>query len=94
MQAWIYSTSDLPRKTVTNTESFSRAVEFVPANYFAPIDLTKVFPRSGLLEVDLGCGDGSFLVAGRRKLPDRNYLGIERMPGRVRSACARASRRA
>jgi tRNA (guanine-N7-)-methyltransferase len=92
IQAWIYSTSDLPRTTVTNTDSFSRAVEFVPANYFAPIHLTDVFPRSGLLEVDLGCGDGSFLVGRAQNLPDRNYLGIERMAGRVRSACARASR--
>jgi tRNA (guanine-N7-)-methyltransferase len=67
-------------------------MEFVPTNYFAPIDLTDVFPRSGLLEIDLGCGDGSFLVDLAQNLPDRNYLGIERMYGRVRSACVRASR--
>ena len=67
-------------------------MEFVPANYFAPLDLAELFPRPGLLEVDLGCGDGSFLVAKAQNAPDRNYLGIERMFGRVRSACVRASR--
>jgi tRNA (guanine-N7-)-methyltransferase len=75
-----------------DTESLLRSVEFVPANYFAPIDLAEVFPRPGLVELDLGCGDGSFLVAKSQSDPGRNYLGIERMFGRVRSACARASR--
>lgn len=70
------------------------AIELVPANYFAPLDLATVFPRPALLEVDLGCGDGSFLVAMAEKFPERNYLGIERLLGRVRSACGRASRRA
>jgi len=76
----------------TDTEDSLAAIEFVPANYFAPINLTDVFARPGLLEVDLGCGDGSFLVAMAQKFPERNYLGIERMFGRVRSACGRATR--
>ena len=70
------------------------AVELVPANYFAPLDLATVFPRSAPLEVDLGCGDGSFLLAMAEKFPERNFLGVERMLGRVRSACGRAARQA
>jgi len=81
-----------PSGTLGDKESVPDAVEFVPTDYFAPLDLPEVFPRPGLLEVDLGCGDGSFLVAMAQKAPDRNYLGIERMFGRVGSACARASR--
>ncbi len=76
------------------TEALPAAIELVPANYFAPLDLTTVFARPGRLEVDLGCGDGSFLVAMAQKFPERNYLGIERLFGRVRSACDRASRQA
>jgi len=34
----------------------------------------------------LGCGDGSFLVEIAAANPARDFLGIERLPGRVRSA--------
>jgi tRNA (guanine-N7-)-methyltransferase len=69
-------------------------IELVPGNYFAPLDLATIYPRSAPLEVDLGCGDGAFLVAMAEKYPERNFLGIERLVGRVRSACGRASRQA
>ena len=39
------------------------AIELVPTDYFAPLDLGKIFSRLAPLELDLGCGDGSFLVA-------------------------------
>src|SRR5690348_5426357 len=37
-------------------------IEFVPTNYFAPLDLTHVFGRIAPLEIDLGCGDGGFIA--------------------------------
>ena len=61
--------------------------EIIPANYFAPLDFEAVFGNRAPLEVDLGCGDGSFLAAAATTNPARNFLGVERMPGRVRSAC-------
>jgi tRNA (guanine-N7-)-methyltransferase len=61
-------------------------VEIVPANYFAPLDLKSIYGRSAPLEVDLGCGDGSFLVEAAAANPARDFLGIERLLGRVRSA--------
>lgn len=67
-------------------------IELIPANYFAPLDLGKVFPRSGPLEVDIGCGDGTFLVARAAKFPDRNFMGLEKLAGRVRRGCKKASR--
>ena len=78
--------------SMTVAENLPAAIEFVPENYFAPIDLTKVFARPASLEIDLGCGDGFFLVGMAQKFPERNYLGIERLFGRVRNACGRASR--
>jgi tRNA (guanine-N7-)-methyltransferase len=63
------------------------ALEFIPANYFQPLSLAEVFPRAAAIEVDLGCGDGDYLVALAKQNPDRNFLGIERLRGRVRSAC-------
>ena len=69
------------------------AAELVPEYYFAPVDFTHVFERDAPTEVDLGCGDGSFLVALAEQNPGRNFLGIERMPGRVRTACRKIARR-
>lgn len=51
------------------------------------LDFESVFGCSAPVEVDLGCGDGSFLVAAAAANPARNFLGIDRMAGRVRSAC-------
>ena len=60
--------------------------EIIPANYFAPLDLEAIYGNRAALEVDLGCGDGLFLADAAAANPSNNFLGIERMPGRVRSA--------
>lgn len=64
-------------------------MELVPPTGSRPLDLTAVFGNSAPLELDLGCGDGSFIAALAATHPDRNYLGIERLLGRVRTACRR-----
>src|SRR5471032_629941 len=69
-------------------------VEIVPASYFAPLDLEAIYGRSAPLEVDLGCGDGSFLVEIAAADPVRDFLGIERLLGRVRSAHRKITHRA
>jgi tRNA (guanine-N7-)-methyltransferase len=48
------------------------------------IDLAHVFLTPQCLEVELGCGDASFLVDYARLHPERNFLGIERLLGRIR----------
>ncbi|MBO0695156.1 MAG: tRNA (guanosine(46)-N7)-methyltransferase TrmB [Verrucomicrobia bacterium] len=52
------------------------------------LDLEKIFGRSAPLHIDLGCGDGLFLCALAQKMPDKNFLGIERLLNRIR-ICAR-----
>jgi tRNA (guanine-N7-)-methyltransferase len=66
--------------------------QLIPEDYFAPLDIAEIFARAAPLEVDLGCGDGTFLVALAERFPQRNFLGIERLLGRVRSACGKAVR--
>ena len=66
--------------------------ELFPENYFAPLDLAAVFGRVAPLEVDLGCGDGGFLVQLAATFPERNYLGIEKLGGRVQRGCRKAAR--
>ena len=68
------------------------SLEFVPDNYLIPLHFNLVFGRSAPVETDLGCGDGSFLAALARQNPDRSFLGIERLVGRVRSTCRKAAR--
>ncbi|MGA1238674.1 MAG: tRNA (guanosine(46)-N7)-methyltransferase TrmB [Limisphaerales bacterium] len=48
-----------------------------------PLDFGEVFGRCGEVEVELGCGDGSFLLRYAALNPGRNYLGIERLLGRI-----------
>jgi tRNA (guanine-N7-)-methyltransferase len=49
-----------------------------------PLDLAKLFPKVQPLELELGSGDGSFLVELGRSCPDHNFIGVERLLGRVR----------
>jgi len=48
------------------------------------IDPARLFPRAQPLEIELGCGDGSFLVEYARRHPERNFIGVERLLGRIR----------
>lgn len=50
----------------------------------SPIDLSTLFPKFQPLEVELGCGDGSFLAEYARKHPEHNFIGVERLLGRIR----------
>ena len=49
----------------------------------APVDLDGLFPKPQPLEVELGCGDASFLVEYARRHPERNFIGVERLLGRL-----------
>jgi len=45
--------------------------------------LAELFPQPQPLEVELGCGDASFLVEYARRNPGRNFIGVERLLGRI-----------
>lgn len=65
---------------------------YQPPSWFERLDPAVLFPRGGPLEVELGSGDGSFLVAWASRHPDRNYLGVERLLGRARKLDRKAQR--
>jgi tRNA (guanine-N7-)-methyltransferase len=48
------------------------------------IGLSALFARQQPVEVDLGCGDASFLVEYAGRNPRHNFLGVERLLGRLR----------
>jgi tRNA (guanine-N7-)-methyltransferase len=67
---------------------------FVPADYFREVRLEEIFAEpSRPLEVDLGCGDGSFLVEMAAAHPERNFLGVERLTGRAEKTAKRIAER-
>jgi tRNA (guanine-N7-)-methyltransferase len=47
------------------------------------LDLAGIFPKPQPLEIELGCGDASFLVEYARRNPEKNFIGIERLLGRI-----------
>lgn len=67
--------------------------ELVPEDYFAEIDPMSWFAGEGPLEVDLGCGDGRFILGMAEHFPERNFLAVERLLGRVRKVCRGAQKR-
>jgi tRNA (guanine-N7-)-methyltransferase len=45
--------------------------------------LAQLFPKTQPLAVELGCGDASFLAEYARRNPDQNFIGVERLLGRI-----------
>jgi tRNA (guanine-N7-)-methyltransferase len=50
----------------------------------ARIEPLNLFPNAQPLEVELGAGDGSFLVQYAQRHSERNFIAIERLLGRAR----------
>ena len=48
-----------------------------------PLKMDGLFPQVQPLEVELGCGDASFLVEYARQNPQKNFIGVERLLGRL-----------
>ena len=70
----------------------SSQVLYTPASWFARLDWSAVFPKRQSIEVDLGCGDGSLLLHWAAKFPERNWVGVERLKGRVMKLDRKAPR--
>ncbi len=67
--------------------------ELVPENYFSEIRISNHFENEAPLEIDLGCGDGKFTLEMAEHHPDRNFIAVERLLGRVRKVCRGAEKR-
>lgn len=57
----------------------------IPENWLEPLPLSRFFSDPDRpIEVDVGCGKGRFLLARAQRFPETNFLGIERLLGRLR----------
>jgi tRNA (guanine-N7-)-methyltransferase len=76
----------------TKLQTDEAAVEYTPRSLTSALELHRIFSHLAPVEIDLGCGDGAFLAALARENPAHNFLGIERLLGRVRSVCRKVAR--
>jgi len=53
---------------------------------------TELFGHSGPVEIEIGPGDGTFLLAAAARHPATNFLGIERSRAKARRLAARIAR--
>ena len=69
-----------------------------PPDYFRSLHKTEIFSASperpdAPLEIDVGCGDGGFLLDLAAAHPERDFLGLEKLLGRARKVVRQAARR-
>ncbi len=57
-----------------------------------PLHLEDLFADDKPTELEIGCGDGGFLLEWALRHLDRNYLGVERLLGRIRKLSKRGQR--
>mgnify|MGYP000603303205 FL=1 len=50
---------------------------FIPEDYFGELAPSEIFGEDGPFEVDLGCGDGGFLLKKAANYQRARYQGIE-----------------
>ncbi|MFM8251652.1 MAG: tRNA (guanine(46)-N(7))-methyltransferase TrmB [Planctomycetota bacterium] len=67
------------------------AIKRLPAP--APYDWTELFGRTAPVVLDLGCGNGRFLVASAVRRPDHDHVGLDALPLVIRYATRRANQR-
>jgi tRNA (guanine-N7-)-methyltransferase len=53
------------------------SLEVDPSSLPATVDWEALFGRSGPVELEIGFGKGSFLLAVAPEFPERNYFGLE-----------------
>jgi tRNA (guanine-N7-)-methyltransferase len=67
---------------------------YQPESITERADPARLFPLAQPLEVELGSGDGSFIVQWAKLNPGRNLLAIERLLGRLRKIDRKGQRNA
>lgn len=65
----------------------------LPVSILERLAIAGMFPKEQPVDVELGSGDGSFLVKYAGLHPEHNFIGVERLLGRLRKI-DRKSRRA
>ena len=65
---------------------------YLPSNWLGPLDWRDLFGVERPVEVDIGCGKGSFLLRSAQAHPEVNFLGVDRLLRRLRKIDRRIQR--
>lgn len=63
-----------------------------PPTYLEPTPWEEIFGRSAPVEIDIGTGKGTFLVAAAQQYPERNFFGVDRLLVRLRKVDSKVRR--
>lgn len=81
----------IPGRVVEPEQWTRTALKKLPPE--GPLDGAHVFGRAAPLVVDIGCGNGRFLLGSALNRPELNHLGIDILPLVLRYATRRANQR-
>jgi tRNA (guanine-N7-)-methyltransferase len=81
----------IPGKILDRSQWTQTALKKLPAE--GPLDLVSLFGRAAPLIVDLGCGNGRFLLGSALGRPDHDHIGIDILPMVLRYATRRGNQR-
>jgi len=81
----------IPGKVLPTDQWARTAIKRLPAPGF--IDWPAVFGRKAPLVLDLGCGNGRFVISSGFARPECDHIGIEILPVVIRYATRRANQR-
>jgi len=60
------------------------------SDYYIPVDLSVVFGNKNNFVLEIGFGDGDFLIEMAQRHPEKNFLGIEIKTKRFKIAVKKA----
>ena len=81
----------IPGEILEPTQWVRTALKRLPAE--GPLDVAVLFGRSAPLIVDLGCGNGRFLIGSALRQPNCDHIGIDILPMVLRYATRRGNQR-
>ena len=79
----VATTTTLPIPNLNNPVNTPETLIVELRSIVELLDLAELFPKPQPLEVELGCGDASFLAEYARRNPGKNFIGVERLLGRL-----------
>lgn len=78
---------------IVKEEDYAMGFWLPTENLTEPYDWEEVFGNDHPVEIDLGAGDGDFVLASAAREPERNFIGVERLLGRARKIAKRSKQR-
>jgi len=81
----------IPGRVLPPDQWTRTALKKLPAE--GPLDWQSLFGRRAPLVLDLGCGNGRFVIASALRRPEMDHLGVDILPMALRYGTRRANRR-